>query len=280
MFLYFSFCFLLKINNVYMLQAHSYLLANLAVSDFLMGIYLIIIAAVDVRFRGNYAVHDIVWRRSGLCSLTGFLSATSAELSVLTLTVITMDRFVTIAWSFHMTRLGLRKIKVIVVGLWTIVLVLCTAPYFDRSYFGQFYGQSEMCLPVPIASQRQTDLIMSDSYTIGEEQFFAPIQSTSSYHSGWEYSVFIFIGINGTAFLLIIIMYVWMFISVKKIQAAVKTSELKTDLRIARKMLLIVTTDACCWIPVIALGIYSLHGNTIHQRVSWRSSSLLSSLCS
>ena len=262
------------------MQVHSYLLANLAISDFLMGIYLTIIAAVDIHFRGNYAVHDIVWRRSGLCSLAGFLSATSAELSVLTLTVITIDRFITIALNFSVTKLGMHRIKFIVVGLWTVVLALCIAPYFDSSYFGHFYGQSEMCLPVPIASQRQTNLIMSDSYNPDEEEWFAPKQSTSSYTRGWEYSVFIFVGINGTAFLLILILYIWMFVSVKQVQAAVKTNELKNDLRLARNMLLIVTSDACCWIPVIALGIYSLQGNTIHQRVSWISSSLLSSLYS
>ena len=40
------------------MQIQSFMLANLAIGDFLMGIYLIIIASVDVYYRGDYARHD------------------------------------------------------------------------------------------------------------------------------------------------------------------------------------------------------------------------------
>ena len=185
---------------------------------------------------------------------------------MLTLTVITIDRFINIALSFQVIKLGLRKLQIILAGLWTAALILCIAPYFDSSYFGHFYGQSEMCLPLPIASKRQTKVMYGDyNFTT---KWFNPVQDISIFHSGWAYSVFVFVGINGASFLLILILYIWMFVSVKKTRAGVNCTKLKNDLRLARKMLLIVVTDACCWIPVIALGIYSLQGNTLPQRVS------------
>ena len=51
-----------------------------------MGIYLLVIAGVDLQFRGEYAAHEQAWRSSVLCQLAGFMSTLSSELSVLTLT--------------------------------------------------------------------------------------------------------------------------------------------------------------------------------------------------
>lgn len=51
-----------------------------------MGSYLLLIAIVDWYYRGIYSVHDSYWRSSNLCSLAGFISTFSSELSVFTLT--------------------------------------------------------------------------------------------------------------------------------------------------------------------------------------------------
>lgn len=58
-----------------------------------MGCYLLVIASVDANFRGVYAIHAEDWKNSKLCNAAGFLSTFSSELSVFTLTVITLDRF-------------------------------------------------------------------------------------------------------------------------------------------------------------------------------------------
>ena len=67
-------------------QVHSFLITNLALGDLCMGLYLLIIAAVDVSYRGVYFIYDVQWRTSPLCQLAGFLSTFSSELSVFTLT--------------------------------------------------------------------------------------------------------------------------------------------------------------------------------------------------
>ncbi|KAK7086884.1 hypothetical protein SK128_003007 [Halocaridina rubra] len=51
-----------------------------------MGVYLLIIASVDVSYRGVYFIYDAVWRTSPYCQLAGFLSTFSSELSVFSLT--------------------------------------------------------------------------------------------------------------------------------------------------------------------------------------------------
>lgn len=86
-------------NFFFVFQVHSFLITNLAVGDFLMGFYLLIIASVDTHYRGVYSVHDEEWRSSKLCSLAGFLSTLSSELSVFTLILITLESFLV---SFHL----------------------------------------------------------------------------------------------------------------------------------------------------------------------------------
>lgn len=60
-------------------KVQSFLLKNLAVSDFLMGVYLIIIAVQDTRWQGEYFKHDVQWRAGILCQVTGALSMLSSE---------------------------------------------------------------------------------------------------------------------------------------------------------------------------------------------------------
>ncbi|KAG7156036.1 G-protein coupled receptor GRL101-like 7, partial [Homarus americanus] len=67
-------------------KMHSFLIVNLGVGDFLMGVYLIIVAVVDLQYRGVYAAYELAWRTSSLCRLAGFISTFSSELSVFTLT--------------------------------------------------------------------------------------------------------------------------------------------------------------------------------------------------
>lgn len=75
-----------KRMNELFAQVHSFLITNLALGDLIMGTYLLLIAVVDCYYRGVYFIHDSAWKSSRLCSLAGFLSTFSSELSVFTLT--------------------------------------------------------------------------------------------------------------------------------------------------------------------------------------------------
>ena len=60
-------------------KVQPFLLKNLAVADFLMGVYLIIIAVQDTRWQGEYFKYDVQWRGGILCQVTGALSMLSSE---------------------------------------------------------------------------------------------------------------------------------------------------------------------------------------------------------
>lgn len=73
-------------------EVHSFYIKNLSLADLLMSVYLFVIAAYDVIFRGEYILHERSWRHSWQCNFAGFLSTLSCESSVLILTIITIDR--------------------------------------------------------------------------------------------------------------------------------------------------------------------------------------------
>ncbi|XP_059145903.1 G-protein coupled receptor GRL101-like [Physella acuta] len=221
-------------------KVHSFLITNLAIGDFLMGIYLLIIAAADAYFNGVYITYDEEWRQSSLCQFAGFVSTFSSELSVLTLTTITLDRLFCILFPLRRSRLGLKQAVVVMSFMWFLVFWLAVLPLMGFTYFENFYGRSGVCLALHV---------------------------TPDHRPGWEYSVGVFLALNLVSFLLIASSYLWMFYVAKKTRSAVRTAESKNDSAMARRMTLIVMTDFCCWVPIIVLGLVSLAGTKTDDQV-------------
>jgi Ca2+/Na+ antiporter len=167
-------------------RVNSFLLANLAVSDLLMGVYMLIIAFKDNEWDGVYFKHDFSWRGSDLCKLAGVISILSSEVSVLTLTVITFDRVICIVFLFRVRRWSVREASAIMCVVWILGFCISLAPLFHDDYFYDydrdvhFFGRSAVCLPLQLSSDRP---------------------------SGWEYSVSVFVVLNGVSFLFILLAY-------------------------------------------------------------------------
>ncbi|XP_055958229.1 G-protein coupled receptor GRL101 [Patella vulgata] len=81
-------------------RGYGQFVTNLGISDFCMGIYMLIIASADIIFRGRYIWNDPWWRNSPYCQLAGVLATISSEASALFLCVITVDRFLNIKYPF------------------------------------------------------------------------------------------------------------------------------------------------------------------------------------
>ncbi|KAI9575080.1 hypothetical protein GQX74_013857 [Glossina fuscipes] len=130
---------------------HSLYLRHLAASDFLMGIYLAIIACADINFRGEYIVYEESWRHSALCAFSGFLSTFSCQSSTLLLTLVTYDRLMSVMNPLQTRDSGHKRMVVRLLLLWSISFVLAAAPLFPFDYFGRhFYGTNGVCLSLHI----------------------------------------------------------------------------------------------------------------------------------
>lgn len=221
-------------------KVQSFLLKNLAVADFLMGVYLIILAVQDTRWQGEYFEHDVQWRGGTLCQVTGALSMLSGEVSVMLLTAITADRLICIVFHFRVQPLSLKMCYLICLVVWLLGFVMSFLPMSGLSYFNVegkgngFYGRSTVCLALQLSNDRPP---------------------------GWEYSVSIFIGFNLLAFLFISCSYVAIFLSAVKSSSSIRSTNVKRESTLAKRVAFIILTDFCCWMPVIIIGILSLSGS-------------------
>ena len=227
-----------RLKSTEPLRVQAYLILNLAISDCLMGVYMITIASADMHFRDRYIYNAYNWTNGLLCGFVGFLAAFSSEVSVYILTVISMDRFICIMFPFSQKKLGTTSVRYVIAAGWVLSFILSSIPAMPFiSYFGSgFYGRSSVCLALPLTRTRTP---------------------------GWEYSVMIFLVLNMLAFLTILICYACIFVVVKRSSSQIRSSSNKgmtNEITLATKTILIIATDMFCWVPIAVLGILSQTG--------------------
>ncbi|XP_053375484.1 G-protein coupled receptor GRL101-like [Mercenaria mercenaria] len=216
---------------------------NLAIADLFMGVYMLIIAVADKSFRNRYIEVDEYWRNSVWCRLAGVLSTVSSEASVLFMCLITIDRILVIKYPFGQLRFNVKSATCAAIATWIFALIISLLPVIYTGYFeGQFYSKSAVCLALPLTRQRPP---------------------------GWLYSILLFIGFNMFTFILIAVGQLLIYAEIKK-QASLRKSLNSTrtnDLKVARNLLLLVTTDFMCWFPIGMMGVLALAGHTIPGEV-------------
>ncbi|XP_059621813.1 relaxin receptor 1 [Phlebotomus argentipes] len=209
-------------------RAVSMVIRNLAVADMLMGFYLVIISIQDFRYRSRY--HEVAqdWASSWNCTLAGLLAMTSSEVSMLILAFMSVERFLLIADPFggH-RRLDSRNVLTSMIAIWTVGGTIAIIPVIHWRSSTRFYGMhSGTCFPLHV-----------------QERF--PL--------GWEYSAFVFLGVNLSLLMLIASLYTALLVSIWRTRRATPLAVL--DCEFAIRFFFIVLTDATCWAPIIALKI-------------------------
>ena len=203
---------------------------NLAVSDFMMGIYLSIIAIADSVYRGDYIFEADSWRQGYLCQLAGILASVSNESAALFIILITFDRILVIKFPFGQIKFMQKSALIASCMVWAISVFIAIFPVLYTPYFkGQFYSKTGVCLALPLTSDKPP---------------------------GWVYSFAIFIGLNTITFMMIAAGQVMIHHEIKKQRkkmAKVKT-ERSNDLAVSRNLLLVVATYSLCWFPIGILG--------------------------
>ncbi|XP_022241132.1 leucine-rich repeat-containing G-protein coupled receptor 5-like [Limulus polyphemus] len=199
-----------------------FLVCNLAVADFFMGVYLGMLAVVDASTLGEFRVFAIAWQTSVGCQIAGFLGVLSTELSVYTLSVITLERNYAITHAMHLNkRLSLKHAGYIMICGWIFALAMALMPLFGISDYRRF----AVCLPF------DTKLAASLSYVV------------------------FLILINGVAFLILMGCYLRMYCAIRGSQAWNSN-----DSRIAKRMALLVFTDFICWAPIAFFSLTAVSG--------------------
>ncbi|XP_072046226.1 G-protein coupled receptor GRL101-like [Amphiura filiformis] len=207
------------------------MVGHLAVADSLMGVYMLIIASADVYYRDIYAYYAEEWQTSAVCKFAGFLSVLSSEGSVFFMTAISVDRFIGVVYPFSKVKLRPKSTHITAGLIWFLAFIISLLPLLIRGYFNDnFYSRSSVCLALPLTTERP---------------------------SGWEYSTTIFLGVNMTAFIVMLACYGVMYMAVKSSaeRAGRRDVNRAQEVELALRMAFLVFSDMFCWMPIVIMGI-------------------------
>ncbi|KAK2531903.1 Lhcgr [Columba guinea] len=209
---------LVLITSHYKLTVPRFLMCNLSFADFCMGLYLLLIASVDAQTSGQYYNHAIDWQTGSGCSTAGFFTVFASELSVYTLTVITIERWHTITYAMQLDRkLRLRHAVPIMLGGWVFSIFIAALPLLGVSS----YMKVSICLPMDIETS------ISQAY------------------------ILLILVLNVVAFIVICACYIKIYIAVQNPELVAANK----DTKVAKRMAILIFTDFTCMAPISFFAI-------------------------
>ncbi|XP_069845652.1 thyrotropin receptor [Dipodomys merriami] len=215
------FVLFILLTSHYKLTVPRFLMCNLAFADFCMGIYLLLIASVDLYTHSEYYNHAIDWQTGPGCNTAGFFTVFASELSVYTLTVITLERWYAITFAMRLDRkIRLRHAYTIMIGGWVCCFLLALLPLVGISS----YAKVSICLPM----DTETPLALA-------------------------YIVLVLL-INVVAFVIVCFCYVKIYITVRNPQYNPRDK----DTKIAKRMAVLIFTDFMCMAPISFYALSAL----------------------
>ncbi|CAH3156538.1 unnamed protein product [Pocillopora meandrina] len=233
-------------------KIQSIMLIHLAGSDGLMGVYLLTIGVVDAIWAGEYYLHNYYWRSSLTCQVTGAIAVLSSEVSVMTICLLSADRMKNVLFPYRGKSLTLKVTHLLCFLIWIVGGIIAFIPTVGFDYFGSrqkghhFYGRSVVCLPLQLSTDKP---------------------------SGWEYSVAMFVGLNFTLVLFVVVAYAMIIYKScasnrrmakqgtereRRMKAKARAADLRREASLAKRVFFIVLTDCVCWLPIVAIGMRSL----------------------
>lgn len=200
------------------LTVPKFLMCHLAFADFCMGLYLLIIGSVDLQTRSHYYNYGIEWQTGVGCGTAGFLTVFASELSVYTLTAITLERWHTITYAMRLERqLRLHHACSVMAFGWLFSVLAALMPVIGVSS----YMKTSICLPMDVETASSQAYIM------------------------------LLLILNVLAFVTVCACYVRIYLTVRH-PASVPDS---ADARVAKRMAVLVFTDFLCMAPISFFAI-------------------------
>ena len=213
---------------------------NLAMADFLMGVYLFTIAVQDLRTLDNFSMFDVAWRTEGGCDFAGFCAITSTVVSVYVLLVITAEQLYTFSRAMQKSHPRKTTAMILMAVGWGFGILMGILPVITNDV--NDYSKTAICLPFDVSSK----LALS-------------------------YVLFLLL-FTGVVFTAIAICYIIIFCQVFYCQKAVSVSDKKRwkiELKVALRMGTLVLTNFICWFPIALLGISAAVGNSLVNDITF-----------
>ncbi|CAK8682042.1 unnamed protein product [Clavelina lepadiformis] len=122
------------------------LIINLAVSDCLMGVYLMIILVKDIQYSGRYSKIDYEWRSSSVCSLAGSLCVISSQTSCFLMAILTGNRLFAVYCPFKARHASTTPWMVAAICSWIISFIIALVSNTTRYFKSKIIFLNEFSL--------------------------------------------------------------------------------------------------------------------------------------
>jgi len=276
-------------GNNFVELANRFLIFNLTISDFLMGVYLLGVVCQGVNYSGHYCFVDKKWRSSNFCRILGTVAVLSSESSALIMASMSSFRLVIIHKPFLIRTMKFKWIVLVGVLCWLFSLIFAFLPWIQLQ---SGYFVDEVWFPNPFS---KTDTISKDKLitianqvsgsnstrqswfkvkeTILDKFEYAKIKAEFGFYSqtsvcmprfyasvsesAWEYSTFL-MTLNFMLFIYMVVVHVVVYKKVTGTKFSASNKDRNEDMqkRISRLLL----TDFLCWIPVCIMAYLRVAG--------------------
>ena len=297
--------FLAKQKVFGFLEFQHFIILNISIADFIMGIYMITIAVYSQAFSGIYGFVDGEWRSSLRCSIIGSLCILSSEASCIFMVILTAFRLMNVRNPTASLTSSLMPWKLCIAAAWLLSfffsiapMLPTTSPYFVHSIsFSSRFHQSGsigvahfkefMCRYAILSNTTvknfgselesikmflKTDF--PDSFPV---RMFGLYGKTSTCmfrlyattgEPSWEY-ICSLITFNLICFIFIVVGYLEIYRRSNKSSANVRSNRSEQHAaKLQKRIAIIIATDFCCWIPICIMS-YTRFGidfsNTVYQ---------------
>ena len=227
----------------------SLFILNAAVSDSLMGFYLFILASADTHYGDDYFQFSDDWRNGLVCRTAGFLALLSSEVSLLSISLIAIDRFICVVFPSSRAKVNQFRCKVMIGVLWIVSLVLSIIPVVLAGVDSDAYDLSDVCLGLPLTKRPSMFAVSEYDYLQGKGP---ALPLVVEYKHSWYFSILIFLVINLVSCTIVLTSYVAMFVKIRYVEARIES---KDDVNIAIKMASLVGTRFICWFLIVLMAI-------------------------
>ena len=286
--------FLKKKRTPSSVRFHQFIILNISIADFIMGIYLIKIAFYDAAFSGTYGTVDREWRSSLKCSVIGSLAVISSETSCFLMVVLTGFRLKNITQAVESLTASLRPWKICIIAAWIFSFSLGIVPmlpqtsqYFLHSFSysspfqnDTFYASKLEQFSCRISAISNTAIkftgnkfqsvqtfLVRNFPNEASVKFFGYYGETSvcmprfyvAYgESSWEFTLAM-ITLNFLSFVFIAVSYFIIYKHSTASSANLGTNRPNNQAATMQKRIArIIATDFCCWIPICVMAFVRL----------------------
>ena len=276
------------------ISCQHFILLNISIADFIMGIYLITIASYDASFSGFYGAVDREWRSSLKCSVIGSLAVISSEASCFLMVVLTAFRLKSITQAMESLTASSRPWIIGIIAAWLFSFFLGIAPMLPQTsqYFlhrfsysspfqnGTWYASnleqfacrlsalSNKTIKVTGNKIQSIEMFVAESFPndasvklfgyYGETSVCMPRFYVAYGESSWEFTLAM-ITLNFVSFVFIAVSYFIIYKHSTSSAANLGANRPNNQaVTMQKRITRIIATDFCCWIPICVMAFVRL----------------------